>query len=299
MDNAMGFDAIAIFVKVVQTGSFSGAARLLGMPKTTVSAKVAALEKRLGVTLIRRTTRKLYVTEAGEIYFRHCAEALREVELGESALQSAISQPTGLLRVTAPVDIGHSLLPRIARAYLEKYPGTQIEMIISNRIADLVGEGIDLAIRAGSLKDSSLLARRFMDLNAGLWASPAYLAASRRPTHPKDLAKCRLVVHQNMKSLHLSNEKTDMRIPLAGRITTDDLEAIRELLIQGEGIGWLPDFLVTDALAAGTLVPVLPKWKSKSAGGIYFVYAGQKYAPPKVQAFIEIALETVGASRRS
>jgi DNA-binding transcriptional LysR family regulator len=296
MDNAMGFDAIAIFVKVVQAGSFSGAARLLGMPKTTVSAKVAALEKRLGVTLIRRTTRKLYVTEAGEIYFRHCADALRQVELGETALQSANSRPTGLLRVTAPVDIGHALLPRIARAYLEKYPDTQIELIISNRIADLVGEGIDLAIRAGSLKDSSLLARRFMDLRAGLWSSPAYLAANRMPAHPRDLAKCRMVAHQNMKSLHLSNGKTDMRIPFAGRITADDMEAIRELLIQGEGIGWLPDFLVTDALATGALVPVLPKWKSKSSGGIYFVYAGQKYAPPKVQAFIEIALETIGAS---
>ncbi|PWF47827.1 LysR family transcriptional regulator [Massilia glaciei] len=104
----MDLDAIAVYVKVVEAGSFSGAARLLGMPKTTVSAKVAALEKRLGVILIQRTTRKLYVTEAGEQYFRHCANAVREIELGESALLSARDSPSGLLRVTAPVDLGHT-----------------------------------------------------------------------------------------------------------------------------------------------------------------------------------------------
>src|SRR5258706_8237046 len=108
LDNAMDLDAIAVFVKVVEAGSFSGAARLLKMPKTTVSAKVAALEKRLGVNLIQRTTRKLYVTEAGQQYFHHCANAVREIELGESALVSTKNKPTGLLKVTAPVDLGHT-----------------------------------------------------------------------------------------------------------------------------------------------------------------------------------------------
>src|SRR5262249_438200 len=115
-------DAIAVFVKVVEAGSFSVAARRLGMPKTTVSAKVAGLEKRLGVRLIARTTRKLRMTEAGETYFRHCAIATREVELGEAALQSAKAKPSGILRVTAPADLGRAILPRIAKAYAAKYP---------------------------------------------------------------------------------------------------------------------------------------------------------------------------------
>ncbi|MDQ9171845.1 LysR family transcriptional regulator [Oxalobacteraceae bacterium R-40] len=295
----MEFDAIAVFVKVVQTGSFSEAARQLGMPKTTVSAKVAALEKRLGVSLIQRTTRKLYVTEAGEIYFRHCAIAMREVELGETALHTAKSTPTGLLRITVPVDIGHTVLPHITRAYLEKYPDMRVEIIVSNRIVDLVGEGIDLAIRAGALKDSSLIARRFMELDAGLWASPAYLAKAGTVAHPRDLVKFRVVAHRAMKTLHLSNGKTDLHVHLAGRVTADDLEAIRELVILGEGIAWLPDFLVHDAASSGKLVPVLPKWKSKSSGGFHFVHAGQKYALPKVRAFIETALETTGHSAHS
>ncbi len=132
----MALDAIAAFVKVVEAGSFSAAARRLGMPKTTVSAKVAALEKRLGVRLIQRTTRKLRMTEAGERYFHHCAIATREVELGEAALQSAKGKPHGVLKVTAPVDLGRALLPRIVRVYTAKYPDVSVELIITNRIVD-------------------------------------------------------------------------------------------------------------------------------------------------------------------
>src|SRR5215470_18476997 len=161
MDN-VAVDPIAVFVKVVEAGNFSLAARRLGMPTTTVSAKVAGLEKRLGVRLIERTTRKLRMTEAGETYFRHCAIATREVELGEAALQSAKEKPYGVLKVTAPVDFGRAALPRIVRAYTAKYPDVSVELILTNRIVDLVEEGIDLAIGwAGSMTDSSLIARRF------------------------------------------------------------------------------------------------------------------------------------------
>src|SRR6201989_2253423 len=185
MDNMNYFDAIPVFVKVVEAGSFSTAARLLCMPKTTVSAKIAALEQRLELKLIQRTTRKLHVTEAGMKYFHHCSTAVHEIELAAGALLSTHSEPTGLLRVTAPVDFGHVLLPLIARAYLAKYPGTSVELLVSNRFVDLVGEGVDLAIRACTLKDSSLVARRFLDVEARLWASPAYLRSFGTVSHPK------------------------------------------------------------------------------------------------------------------
>ena len=163
-------DEILVFVKVVEGGSFSAAARRLGMPKTTVSAKVAGLERRLGVNLIQRTTRKLRMTEAGEQYFHHCAIAIREVELGEAALQSAKGKPSGVLKITAPVDLGHTILPRIARAYAAKYPDVSLELIVTNRTVDLVGEGVDLAIRSETvLKDSSLIARRFFEPRNRSW----------------------------------------------------------------------------------------------------------------------------------
>ena len=284
-------DAIPVFVKVVETGSFSGAARLLGMPKTTVSAKVAALEKRLGVKLIQRTTRKLHVTEAGTKYFQHCANALREMDLGEAALQSTHTKPSGLLKITAPVDIGHVVLPRIAAAYLARYPGTTVELLVSNRFVDLVGEGIDLAIRAGSLKDSSLVARRFFDVRATLWAAPSYLRRVGTLSHPKHLARASFICFKGFHKVRLTHGRTEIEVPMTGRLMADDLEAIKALAILGEGIAWLPDFLAADAVANAALVPVMPQWTSKGMDGMHFVYAGRQYTLPKVQAFIQVAQE--------
>jgi len=292
----MDLDAIAVFVKVVEVGSFSGAARLLNMPKTTVSAKVAGLEKRLGVSLIQRTTRKLNVTEAGQKYFRHCANAVREIELADAALQSTQDRPSGVLKITAPVDIGHMVLPHITSAYLARYPETTVELLISNHTVDLVGEGVDLAIRVGTLKDSSLVARRFFDVRASLWASPEYLQEIGTPTHPRHLATASFVVHSKLKRLHLTNGKSDIELPVAGRVVADDLETIKALIMLGRGIGWLPEFLAADALAAGMLVPVLPQWKSRTGSTFYFVYPGRKYVAPKVQAFIQTALEVMSSS---
>ena len=287
----MDLDAIAVFVKVVETGSFSAAARVLNMPKTTVSAKVAALEKRLGVNLIQRTTRKLRVTEAGEKYFHHCAIAVREVELGEAALQSIQEKPSGLLKITAPVDIGHTVLPGIARAYVEKYPDTQVDIVVTNRVVDVVGEGFDLAIRTGRLKDSPLIARRFFDVRVSLWASPAYLETVDRITHPKHLVKVRFVGLSMTKAQRLIKGTTEAELLFAGRINTDDFETVKALVLLDEGIGALPDFLAADAVAAGRLQPVLPEWKLGLTGVFYFVYAGRKYVSSKVQAFIETAIQ--------
>jgi DNA-binding transcriptional LysR family regulator len=290
-------DAIAIFVKVVEAGSFSLAARRLSMPKTTVSAKVAGLEKRLGVRLIQRTTRKLRMTEAGETYFRHCAIAIREVELGEEELQSRKGKPYGVLKVTAPADLGHALLPRIARAYAAKYPDVSLELILTNRVVDLMEEGVDLAIRfAGALKDSSLIARRFMETRSDLWASPKYMKGLGKPTHPRDLANAAFVTYPFQKgAVLLTNGKSDIEVQMKGRVQADDVELIKALIVLGEGIAWLPDYLTADAAEAGKLVRVLPQWRPKQQqrGTCYFVYAGRPYALPKVESFIRTALELV------
>jgi DNA-binding transcriptional LysR family regulator len=290
----MDLDAIAVFVRVVEAGSFSAAARRMGMPKATVSAKVARLEKRLGLSLLQRTTRKVRVTEAGEQYFRHCASAIREVEVAEAALQSASGKPSGVLKVTAPVDLGHTLLPRIVHAYATTYPDVTLELLVTNRIVDLVGEGIDLAIRpAQVLKDSSLIARRFFDMGSNLWASPDYLQRLGAPAHPRDLKTAAFVEFRPRSSLVLTNGKSDVEVATTGRIRADDFETIKALLLAGAGIAWLPEFLAEDAARAGTLVPVLPLWRPKERGAFYFVYVGRKYGLPKVQAFIRMALELV------
>lgn len=285
-------DDITVFVRVVETGSFSAAARRLGSPKATVSAKVARLEKRLGLSLIQRTTRKLRVTEAGEQYFRHCAEAIREIEVAEAALQSTSGKPSGVLKITAPVDLGHTLLPRIVHAYAAKYPDVSVELLVTNRIVDLVGEGIDLAIRPSqALKDSSLIAQRFFEMGLNLWASPRYLERLGALAHPRDLKRARFVGFPARNSVVLTNGKQDIEVATSGHIRADDFETIKALLLLGEGIAWLPDFLAADAAQAGTLMPVLSQWRPKERGAFYFVYVGRKYGLPKVQAFIQTALE--------
>jgi DNA-binding transcriptional LysR family regulator len=301
MDN-VAMDAIAVFVKVVEASSFSVAARRLGMPKTTVSAKVAGLEKRLGVRLIHRTTRKLRMTEAGEKYFHHCAIAIREVELAEAALQSTKGKPDGVLKVTAPVDLGHVVLPQVVRDYAVKYPDVSVELIITNRTVDLVAEGVDIAIRSASvLRDSSLIARRFFDARANLWASPEYLQGFGKPAHPRDLTNAAFVGNSAHKSVILTNGKSDFEVQMNGRVRADNYEAIKALTLLGVGIAWLPDFLAGDAAEAGTLVRILPQWqpKKRGSGTFYFVYAGHRYALPKVEGFIQTSLEHRNVLSRS
>ena len=285
----MDLNAIAVFVKVVQAGSFSRAARLLGMPNTTVSAKVARLEKHLGVTLIQRTTRKLNVTPQGRAYFDRCVNGLEELAAGESLLTSASGEPTGLLRITAPVDVGHHVLPRIVREYLCAHPKVHIELLITNRRVDLVAEGVDLAIRAGKLKDSTLVARPFITYQGGLWASRTYVASRGEPKTPDELARHDGLFFSRLprEALRLASGRKKAKVPLSWRIAADDLETLRAFVLQGDGIGAMPDYLARDH--AGEVVRVLPEW-SWTRAALSFVYPGRRFVPPTVRSFIDAAL---------
>lgn len=285
----MDLNAIAVFVKVVQAGSFSRAARLLGMPNTTVSAKVARLEKHLGVTLIQRTTRKLNVTPQGRAYFDHCVNGLEELAAGESLLTSASGEPTGLLRITAPVDVGHHVLPPIVHDYLRAHPKVRIELVVTNRMVDLVAEGVDLAIRAGELKDSTLVARPFIRYQGGLWASRTYVASRGEPKTPDELARHDGLFFSRLprEALRLASGRKKADVPLSWRIAADDLETLRAFVLQGDGIGAMPDYLARDH--AGEIVRVLPDW-SWTRAALSFVYPGRRFVPPTVRSFIDAAL---------
>jgi DNA-binding transcriptional LysR family regulator len=292
----MDLDAIEVFVKVVQAGSFTGAARLLGMPNTTVSAKVARLEKRLGVTLIRRTTRKLHVTPAGQAYYARCMRGLAEIETAEAEISSATPEPRGVLKITVPGDLAHSLLPPLAARYLRMYPQVRIEVIVANRVVDLVGEGVDLAIRATELDDSTLVARRFRKISWGLWASPGYLSERGTPRTPSDLNRHEGVMFSRRPTLRANKGSQKIDIPLQGRIEADDLETVRAFVLQGQGIGALPDLLAREYAADGRLVRVLPGcgW---TAAPLTFVYPSQAFVPAHVRAFIDLALTSEGVAR--
>ena len=286
MDNRIDLNAVAIFVRIVETGSLSAAARTLQIPKTTVSKRLAVLEEALGVALITRTTRKLRLTEAGKAYFEHSLAAVRRLEQARVEMTSARDHPSGLLKITAPVDISHTVLGRVTDAFLLRYPGVRIEMMVTNRVVDILGEGIDLAVRAGAMRDSGLVGRRFMELTSNLYASPEYLRRHKVPLQP---VFCRLYwLRRNAAALCCQG--TFIReITAKPRIIVDDLETVKELVTLGTGIGWLPDFLAqTDA---GKLLPAVPEWRANSAGDVHFLYANPKHPSINVKAFVALAIE--------
>lgn len=288
----IGLDNIAVFVKVIQTGSFSQAARLLGMPNTTVSAKVADLEKRLGVTLIQRTTRKLNVTQAGEAYFRKCVQALEDIQNAEAEVTSSQEAPRGILRITSAVDVGHTLLPPIVQEFITKYPKIKVDLLITNRVVDLVAEGIDIAFRAGELEDSSMIAKKFVASHMKMWASPSYLKKRGIPSHPSELSQHEFVRFTSFTedTIELTNGKEKVILSPTGRISADDLEIIKVFSTLGEGIGLFPGFLCEEEAKLKKIIPVLPEWYWGS-GHFSIVYPYQKFVSPKIHAFLEVASE--------
>lgn len=286
----MNLDGIDVFVKVVQCGSFTQAAQLLNMPITTVSGKVANLEKRLGITLLNRTTRKLHLTENGGVFFKRCVAALDEIKAGENELSTSKSELEGVLKITSSLDVGQFLLPPIMRSFLKEHPKLQIELSLTNRIVDLVGEGVDLAIRIGKLKDSTLIARKFIEAQGCLWASPSYIKKYGQPQQPKQLKEHKFIKFSRVeKNMKLNKNGVTVEIEnTTGQIIVDDMSTLKTFVLAGDGIGLIPDFLCEEEELSGKLVRLMPSWVSGSIE-LSFVYPPQRFVSPKVRAFIEWA----------
>lgn len=289
----MDLNEIAVFVKVVQVGSFKGAAQALGMPNSTVSAKVSALEKRLGVTLLHRTTRKLSTTEEGQKFFERGLAGVELLRDAEEQVTGSQGEAQGLLRITAAVSLGSSLLAPVAAEFLEKHPKIQLEFILTDRTVDLIGEGIDLAIRAGELKDSSFVAKKLGMTYFAPFASAGYLKVRGTPKHPKDLGQhtCVRFTPLGRDSWTLVNKTgARVKVSLNGGVATDDLAMARELALAGQGVALLPTFLCREDRERGKLKAVLSDWKSE-VRPVNFVYPRHGFTPLKVAAFIDFATD--------
>ncbi len=288
----MDLNEIKTFVKVVQTGSFTQAARQLGMPNSTVSAKVSALEKRLGVTLLQRTTRKLRLTEAGETYFRESSQGLEQILKAENDASSSQAEPHGLLRITGPMDMGNNCLTELVSGFRKKYPQLSLEFLFTDRRVDLVAEGIDVAIRAGELRDSGLIARK---IGLTYWiavASPAYLKRAGTPSTPDELDQhvCLQFTPFGADAWELTDGKRTVNVPLTRRLVANELSFVKQLALAADGIAMLPAYMASAEIKTGKLVRVLPDWRSRMVP-LHLVYPGQKFVPPKVRAFVDWALE--------
>jgi DNA-binding transcriptional LysR family regulator len=289
----MELSELTAFVKVVQTGSFTRAAEILGTQKAYLSRVVTNLERKLGARLLERTTRSLSLTEVGREIFERAVGILGAVEDAERVAQKMLFEPRGTLRLTCGVEFGMIAVSRWINDYLRRYPQVSVESDFTGRIVDIVHEGFDLAIRVGSLDDSSLAARKLGDLRYGLFASPAYLARRGTPDLPEQLAQHDLLQFSggsHRQGWRLSRGSVERRVEYAGRLRVNNSFAVRDAVVQGLGIGQLPLAVVGQAIAERKLEPVLSEWQPPRVP-VHAVFPGLRYLTPKVRAFIDHAAE--------
>lgn len=291
----MDLNAVLVFIKVVQAGSFTAGAKALGLPKSTASRKVAELERDLGAQLLRRTTRKLRLTDVGEAFFVRASRIATEAQEAELAVSHLQTEPRGNLRVTAPVEFGLSL-GTLLRRYLEDHPDVHVEVLLTDRLVDLVEEGIDVALRAGPLSDSRLVARKLPSAKRVLCASPSYIKRHGVPDRPEALAEHYCVAFQAGSEgtvWHLDGPKGTTEIAIAARLRVNNYEMARQAALEGLGIAMLPTFQCANDVRSGTLVVVLPQWCSREIT-MHAVFTSAKHMSPKVRTFLSL-FETMGA----
>jgi DNA-binding transcriptional LysR family regulator len=294
-------DYLLVFAAIAEAGSFTAAADKLGMTKANVSLQIARLEAALGATLFTRTTRRIRLTEAGELLLAQAAPALQvlrdaldHVAQGDGALR-------GSLRLTAPIaHFVQSLAPAVAE-FAEQHPDLKLELHTSDQIVDLVGEGIDLAIRLGMLRDSSLRAVKLGEFGQVLVASPDYLAKRGMPKAPQDLSEhawvCFTLMRTPLTWIFEAVDGSQTSIRMRSRLSVDSSTSLRALLLNGAGLSVLDQYSIEQDLAAGRLTHVLPDW-TLPKGGLYAVLPPGRHAPPAARAFIDFYRDYLGRKQQ-
>lgn len=275
-------DRMAIFAEVADSGSFTAAARRLGMPKSTVSQRVSQLEDRLGVRLLQRTTRRLGLTGAGRLYLQHCQRMLDAAHDAEAAVSLLRDAPSGSLRITVPEASGALLFPPMIAAFRERYPQVEIDFLVSDVQFDLVAERIDLAFRTGRLDDSTLVCRRIGAVRRVLAASPAYLERAGRPEHPGELSAHRCLLHHPLPRWSLGEQLVEP----AAALRSNSLVFLRQAALADGGVALMPAFMCRDDIAAGRLETVLPTYRPTPAD--YFaIYPSRSHMAAALTAFLQ------------
>lgn len=286
----MTIDELTVFVAVVRTGSFTGAARALGTQKAHASRVVGRLEKRLAVRLLQRSTRSLAVTEVGRELYERAIGILSALDETQATIQRTQAEPQGVLKLTCGVEFGLLVVNRWIRAYLKRYPLVRIEADFGDRLVDLIHEGFDLAIRVGRLADSSLSVRSLGKVTYALYASPEYLRLHSPLEHPKDLTAHDLIMFAAASPplWRLARETDHVDIEARARLVVNNHVGARDATVDGLGIALLPRFQAAPFVQDGRLVEVLPGW-TRVPAPIHAVFASSRYLSPKVRAFIDLA----------
>lgn len=285
---------MALFVEVVKARGFRHAAEALGIPNSTVSRRISGLEKAIGLRLLHRTTRKIELTEAGQIYFDRCKRIVDEAKLAHEQLGEMLAQPSGVLRASLPVDFANIYLAPLITEFAHRYPGINFEFDLTPRLVDLVSEPFDVAIRMGNQPDSNLIARQIAKLASYFYASPHYLEQFGEPSSPADLAQHECITFRTAKASvwTLHNSDQSVEVTVGGRFQLNSVGLTRRLAALDQGIVVLPAEIVAEDVAQGLLRRILPDWE----GPPIPVYAmtETRLLPAKTQRFIEFLRENLG-----
>jgi DNA-binding transcriptional LysR family regulator len=295
MSDLSALHDMTLFVEVARTKNFSAAGRHLGVPVATLSRRISAMEKEFGVRLFERTTRRVELTEAGARYYERCAHLADEARLAQEALRETATRPSGHLRLSMPVDLGVSVVGPLLPEFARQYPGITLDLDLSSRNSDLVGDHVDLAIRLGQVKGDQLIARRIGGVDRALFASPAYLDLRGAPAVPADLAAhdCVLLrVPRLQVRWRLEREGEEADVVVRGRVMVNNHGLLKLLAERGMGIASLTPALVRDALASGRLVRVLPLW-AMAPLPIHAVTAS-RLQPARVKALVAFLADRLG-----
>ncbi|PXW92284.1 DNA-binding transcriptional LysR family regulator [Sphaerotilus hippei] len=290
---------MALFVEVAKVMSFSRAAEAIGVPNSTLSRRVSALEKAIGLRLLHRTTRRLELTEAGQIYFERCRRLVDEANLAHEQLGDLLAQPSGVLRASLPVDFGTTYLAPLMAEFARSHPGISFEFDLTPRRVDLVSEPFDVAIRMGESQDSALIARLLAVLPTHLYASPGYLARAGEPQGPQDLVDHECLGFRAARNMVWSLSRADgtatEQTEVGGRFQLNSVGMLRRLATLDLGIVVLVDALAEDDVAAGRLRQVLPDWQAPPVP--VYAMTETRLLPAKTQRFIEFLKERLHPDR--
>ncbi len=289
-------NAMKIFVRVVETGSFSEAGRKLSVAPSSISRQINDLEDALGVVLFQRTTRKLSLTEAGELYYPHAVRIISDVEEAKLAISDLDGSPSGVLRLNIPNVLSRRYIVPIIVKFQEQYPNVEVVLISSDQVMDMIEQRIDLTIRLGALNDSSLMARKIISGRRVLCASPKYFKKNAHPKTPEDLIEHNCLTFRSNAGSNVwkfkNKQNSISEIRTAGKFYSNNGEALVAAALAGSGIILVPEWLVNEELNRGQLVEVLTNYHSiPKETPVYALYQRQKHLPPKVRAFIDFTVE--------
>ncbi|NQZ10913.1 MAG: LysR family transcriptional regulator [Algicola sp.] len=283
-----------MFAHVVDAGSFTAAAQITQIPKSTISRRIANLEKSLGAHLLARTTRRLRLTEVGDIYYQHCRRMIEEAESAEISVNQLMGKPKGTLRINTSTTIGQHLLGPLLSEFLTTYPDIDIQLLTTNRVVHLIDEGFDLAIRVGVLADSSLISKYLGATRLKCYASVGYLAEMGEPTTPEHLINHRCISMSNklqINSWQLENNKNKIKdISIKNKVVVYDFTILRELVLNNTGIGMLPNYLVKNKPYCSDIQRVLPAWRSPKIE-LHAIYPSRRGMTPKLRVFLDFISE--------